>query len=105
MGAIFFGSILMQDFFIAEGDGLPRGVVENAAAPVKHVLSMYSLDTNEVIETFKHMSEQMVGGHESTGRQGPHSSLDSDKLLRILCHRNDQVASKFLKKQYKLSST
>jgi hypothetical protein len=44
MGAIFFGSILMQDFFIAEGDGLPRGVVENAAAPVKHVLSMYSLD-------------------------------------------------------------
>lgn len=35
-----------QDFFIAEGDGLPKGVVENAAAPVQQILNLYSLDVS-----------------------------------------------------------
>ncbi len=91
-------AILRQPIYeVGRGSALSSNYVEVSAD--------VNLQTNEVIETFKRMSEQMVGGHEITGRQGPHSSLDSDKLLRILCHRNDQVASKFLKKQYKLSST
>jgi len=36
----------LQDFFIAEGDGLPKGVVENAAASVQQILNLYSLDVS-----------------------------------------------------------
>lgn len=35
-----------QDFFIAEGDGLPKGVVENAASSVQQILNLYSLDVS-----------------------------------------------------------
>ncbi|KAG6556604.1 hypothetical protein Mapa_001545 [Marchantia paleacea] len=91
----------LKEFFIADGDGLPRGVVENAAAPVQQILNLYSLETNIVIDSFKRASEQMASGG-SVQRSGPRIATDADTLLRVLCHRLDREASKFLKKQYKL---
>ncbi|BBN07882.1 hypothetical protein MPTK1_4g07000 [Marchantia polymorpha subsp. ruderalis] len=91
----------LKEFFIADGDGLPRGVVENAAAPVQQILNLYSLETSIVIDSFKRASEQMASGG-SVQRSGPRIATDADTLLRVLCHRLDREASKFLKKQYKL---
>lgn len=38
-----------QDFFVAEGDGLPKGVVENAASSVQQILNLYSLDVRSPV--------------------------------------------------------
>lgn len=63
------------------------------------------LQTLQVIENFKRSSEQMVAGANPQRQGSGRIASDSDTLLRVLCHRVDQNASKFLKKQYKLSST
>lgn len=92
---------VLKDFFIAEGDGLPRAVVENTAAPVVQILNLYALETSIVVDNYKHASEAASpGANGSQGRgRGP---TDADTLLRVLCHRADRDASKFLKKVYKL---
>lgn len=41
---MLFLNATWQDFFIADGEGLPKGVVENAAASVQQILNLYSLD-------------------------------------------------------------
>lgn len=41
---MLFVNATWQDFFIADGEGLPKGVVENAAASVQQILNLYSLD-------------------------------------------------------------
>eukprot|EP00850_Spirogloea_muscicola_P012569 SM000082S22811 [mRNA] locus=s82:26155:33864:- [translate_table: standard] len=91
---------VLKEFFVADGDGLPRGVVENTTAPVQQILNLYSLDTHVVVENFKHASEVMVTSGNSAHRS--RSATDADTLLRVLCHRADRNASKFLKTQYKL---
>ena len=89
-----------NDSFLAGGDGLPHCVVENLLAPVQQITKLYSLGTHTVIENSMHTSEQAVVGHDSK-RYGRKSVKDADTLLRVLCHRSDREASKFLKKQYK----
>lgn len=96
---------VLKDFFIAEGDGLPKGVVENAASSVQQILNLYSLDTNQIIESFKRSGEQMAAGANPTRTGSTRYASDADTLLRVLCHRIDPVASKFLKTKLKLSST
>lgn len=91
---------ILKEFFMADGDGLSRGVVENAAVPVQQIISLYSLDTHPVIENLKHASEKMVTGGSSHGRSK--TVNDADTLLRVLCHKMDAEASSYLKKQYKL---
>eukprot|EP01018_Ginkgo_biloba_P012594 Gb_03723 [translate_table: standard] len=88
---------VLKDFFMAGGDGLPLGVVENASATVHQILKLYSLETHIVIDKLMHASE----GSDSQ-RYGCKSANDADTLLRVLCHRSDSEASKFLKKQYRL---
>ncbi|GLJ39640.1 hypothetical protein SUGI_0810350 [Cryptomeria japonica] len=92
---------ILKEFFMAGGDGIPRGVVENAAALVQQILKLYSLETHAVIENMRHASEQMATG-SNAHRNGNKTANDADTILRVLCHRSDSEASNFLKKQYKL---
>ncbi|XP_050232331.1 protein unc-13 homolog [Mercurialis annua] len=87
---------ILKEFFISGGDGLPRGVVENHIARIRHVIKLHSYETRELIDDLK-----CVSGVE---RQGGGSKLgaDTQTLLRILCHRSDSEASQFLKKQFKI---
>jgi len=96
---------VLKDFFIADGEGLPKGVVENAAASVQQILNLYSLDTNQVIENFKRASDQMAAGANPQRHGSTRYASDADTLLRVLSHRIDPVASKFLKTKLKLPST
>eukprot|EP00245_Coleochaete_scutata_P015380 TRINITY_DN6828_c0_g6_i1.p1 TRINITY_DN6828_c0_g6~~TRINITY_DN6828_c0_g6_i1.p1 ORF type:complete len:662 (-),score=136.36 TRINITY_DN6828_c0_g6_i1:359-2224(-) len=95
---------MLKDFFVAEGDGLPRGVVENTANPVAKILTLYTLNTDVIVDNFKQASEQMATAYDSTGtnKSSARSATDAETLLRILCHRADRDASKYLKKSYKL---
>lgn len=94
----------LKAFFIAGGDGLPRGVVESAAAPVQQILNLYSLDTPIVVDNFKRSSD-ILGSGKTAGTSKVRSATDANTLLRVLCHRADREASKFLKKQFKLPKT
>eukprot|EP00271_Cylindrocystis_brebissonii_P014575 TRINITY_DN35957_c0_g1_i1.p1 TRINITY_DN35957_c0_g1~~TRINITY_DN35957_c0_g1_i1.p1 ORF type:complete len:675 (-),score=124.68 TRINITY_DN35957_c0_g1_i1:592-2391(-) len=110
---------ILKDFFVADGDGLPRGVVENTAAPVQQILNLYTLDTNTVIDSFRQASDVLAqspgtplkGSSFSSGLPAAspgvrgRSAMDADTLLRVLCHRADREASKFLKKHYRLPKT
>lgn len=92
---------LLKDFFMAGGDGLPHGVVESSLAPVQQIAKLYSLGTRTVIGNLMHASGQPVVESDSR-RYGKKSAKDADTLLRVLCHRSDREASKYLKEQYKL---
>ncbi|GLJ55952.1 hypothetical protein SUGI_1201130 [Cryptomeria japonica] len=92
---------ILKDFFMAGGDGLPKNVVENAFAPVEQIVKLYGLKTEVIIESLMHESEHNSIGDDPK-RYGSRSSRDADTLLRVLCHRSDKEASKFLKKQYRL---
>ncbi|XP_015570896.2 protein unc-13 homolog [Ricinus communis] len=87
---------ILKEFFISGGDGLPRGVVENHIARVRHVIKLHSYETRELIDDLKSASglERQGGG----GKLG----ADTQTLLRILCHRSDSESSQFLKKQFKI---
>lgn len=90
----------LKDFFIADGDGLPAALVENAADSVKQVLELYRSETTVVIQNFKHASEQ-VGTPYTPQRTAKRASRDVDILLRVLCHKTDREALKFLKRHHK----
>ncbi|KAL8158855.1 hypothetical protein V2J09_000392 [Rumex salicifolius] len=80
---------VLKEFFISGGDGLPRGVVENLVANVRHIIKLQGHETRELIDELR-----------SSG--GSKVEADAKTLLRILCHRHDSEASQFLKKQYKI---
>lgn len=94
----------LKDFFIADGDGLPAALVENAADLVKQVLELYRSETTVIIQNFKHASEQ-VGSPYTPRRTGKRVSGDVDILLRVLCHKTDREALKFLKRHHKFPKT
>ncbi|KAI5083096.1 hypothetical protein GOP47_0002839 [Adiantum capillus-veneris] len=91
---------VLKELFMADGEGLPRGVVENMASHVRQIVDLYRKDARFVIESLKGASEQMVIG------AGPQKDVktanDEYTLLRVLCHKMDTEASSYLKKQYKL---
>ncbi|EPS69825.1 hypothetical protein M569_04933, partial [Genlisea aurea] len=88
---------VLKEFFISGGDGLPRGVVENHVALIRHVIKLHSYETRELIEEVKSASETELNGGRSRVLGG-----DAKTLIRILCHRSDSEASQFLKKQYNI---
>uniref|UniRef100_A0A2P2LJT9 Uncharacterized protein MANES_04G156900 n=2 Tax=Rhizophora mucronata TaxID=61149 RepID=A0A2P2LJT9_RHIMU len=88
---------VLKEFFISGGDGLPRGIVENHVARVRHVIKLHSYESRELTDDLRTSSglvQQSGGG----GKLG----ADTQTLLRILCHRSDSEASQFLKKQFKI---
>lgn len=68
-------------------------------------LRLFFSQTNQIIESFKRSGEQMAAGANPTRTGSTRYASDADTLLRVLCHRIDPVASKFLKTKLKLSST
>lgn len=96
----------LKDLFLADGDGLPRNVVEQAASPASQILTLFELPSNELIQIY---SASMGEGSRSSSRSssippttGKWNATDANTLLRVLCYRSDDTASKFLKKTYHL---
>ncbi|KAJ8767614.1 hypothetical protein K2173_018172 [Erythroxylum novogranatense] len=91
----------LKEFFVADGEGLPRSLVEHEAKFAHHILGLFSLQTESVIRMLMNASEHIsirLDSHKSG-----HMCLDDAyTLIRILCHKKDREASKFLKQQYQL---
>ncbi|KAH7421986.1 hypothetical protein KP509_13G084700 [Ceratopteris richardii] len=90
----------LKELFMADGEGLPRGVVDNMSARVKQIIDLYRKDARFIIESLRVASEQMMNA--SGSQMEVKTANDEYTLLRVLCHKMDAEASAYLKKQYKL---
>lgn len=90
----------LKDFFIADGDGLPAALVENAADYVKQVLELFRSETSVIIQNLKQAGEETENTH-TPKRTAKRASRSVEVLLRVLCHKTDREASKFVKKYHK----
>ncbi|XP_023635910.1 uncharacterized protein LOC17883429 isoform X2 [Capsella rubella] len=89
---------ILKEFFIADGEGLPRSLVEQEAKQAREILDLYSLETDMLIQMLMTASELINMGVSSEQRR----LEDAQTLVRVLCHKKDRNASKFLKRQYEL---
>ncbi|KAK8949233.1 hypothetical protein KSP39_PZI005546 [Platanthera zijinensis] len=98
----------LKDLYFADGDGLPVQLVEKAAMQVKSVFPLFRAETESLIVRFKQIVTETYGSStakskyplpETSGRWSP---TEANTILRVLCYRNDEAASKFLKKTYNL---
>ncbi|KAL6556752.1 hypothetical protein OROHE_006628 [Orobanche hederae] len=95
---------MLKDLFVAEGEGLPRSLVEKEAKIYHKILSLFSLQTESLIQMLMSSSEHISVG-VSSYKGGQRYRGDTHTLIRVLCHKNDREASKFLKRQYHLPSS
>ncbi|KAL5551787.1 hypothetical protein UlMin_001963 [Ulmus minor] len=89
----------LKEFFIADGEGLPRSLVEQEAKFSEQILGLYSVQTETIIQMLMTASEQISLGLES---HDPMNLINVHTLMRVLCHKKDSEASRFLKTQYQL---
>lgn len=97
----------IKDLFWANGDGLPMDVINKFSSTARDVIPLFRTETENIIERFRRLTLETYGSSAksrlplpaTTGQWGP---SDPNTLLRVLCYRNDDAASKFLKKTYNL---
>ncbi|MBA0852475.1 hypothetical protein Goshw_005711 [Gossypium schwendimanii] len=97
----------LKDLFWANGDGLPADLIDKFSATVRDVLPLFRTDTESLIERFKRMTLEAYGSSARSRLPLPPTSgqwnpTEPNTLLRVLCYRNDEAASRFLKKTYNL---
>ncbi|KVH95450.1 Mammalian uncoordinated homology 13, domain 2 [Cynara cardunculus var. scolymus] len=95
---------MLKDLFVADGEGLPRSLVEVESKLAHQILSLFSLDAESVIHMLMMASEYLSTGFELR-ISGQRSLDDANTLIRVLCHKKDREASKFLKLQYHLPAS
>ena len=94
----------LKDLFIADGDGLPADKVDREASLAAEIVSLFSLPTNELIQRFNTANGNGRSGAKPSlpPTMGNWSKSDPDTLLRVLCYRGDDSASKYLKRTFRL---
>ncbi|XWS17705.1 hypothetical protein CRYUN_Cryun33cG0090100 [Craigia yunnanensis] len=97
----------IKDLFWANGDGLPADLIDKFSATVRGVLPLFRTDTESLIERFRRVTLETYGSSAKSRLPLPPTSgqwnpTEPNTLLRVLCYRNDETASKFLKKTYNL---
>lgn len=97
----------LKDLFWANGDGLPTDVINKFSNTVRDVLPLFRTDTESLIERFRRLTLEAYGSSAKSRLPLPPTSgqwnpTEPNTLLRVVCYRNDEAASKFLKKTYNL---
>ncbi|KAL4342403.1 hypothetical protein GQ457_08G003890 [Hibiscus cannabinus] len=97
----------LKDLFWANGDGLPADLIDKFSATARGVLPLFRTDTDGLIERFRRVTLETYGSSAKSRLPLPPTSgqwnpTEPNTLLRVLCYRNDETASKFLKKTYNL---
>jgi hypothetical protein len=83
----------MAYMFYADGEGLRQEDIEEIMRKTLNIVQLMDEDTGALVALLK--------DKKALTRKG----LDQDTVLRVLCHRKDHSASKFLKKEYKIKKT
>ncbi|KAJ9130400.1 hypothetical protein P3X46_034637 [Hevea brasiliensis] len=97
----------LKDLFWANGDGLPAELIDKFSVTARGILPLYRTDTESLIERFRRVTLEAYGSSARSRLPLPPTSgewnpTEPNTLLRVLCYRNDEVATKFLKKTYNL---
>ncbi|XP_071722432.1 protein unc-13 homolog isoform X1 [Rutidosis leptorrhynchoides] len=97
----------LVDLFWSNGDGLPSDLIEKFSTRVESILPLFRADTENLVERFKSGILENYGASVKSRFPLPPTSgvwnpSEPNTLLRVLCNRNDELASKFLKKTYNL---
>ncbi|KAA3489995.1 Elongation factor Ts [Gossypium australe] len=97
----------LKDLFWANGDGLPADLIDKISSTVRGVLPLFRTDSESLIERFRRVTLETYGSSARSRLPLPPTSgqwnpTEPNTLLRVLCYRNDETASKFLKKTYNL---
>ncbi|XP_030463969.1 protein unc-13 homolog [Syzygium oleosum] len=97
--------------FCVSGEGLmSEDVVEKEAETVEMVIALMSQPTDKLIQDISVMMRKMDenGAEDMRKKQfvppttEQWSRSDPNTILRVLCHRNDQVANRFLKRTFQI---
>ena len=97
----------LKDLFWSNGDGLPADLIDKFSGTVRGVLPLFRTDTESLIQRFRQVTLETYGSSARSRlplppTSGQWNSTEPNTLLRVLCYRNDEAASKFLKKTYNL---
>ncbi|KAL1552404.1 protein unc-13 [Salvia divinorum] len=97
----------LTDLFSADGVGLPDDIIDKFSATVRNILPLLRTDTDSLIDRFKRMTLEAYGSSAKArlplpATSGQWSPTEPNTLLRVLCYRNDEAATRFLKKTYNL---
>lgn len=97
----------LKDLFWANGDGLPIELIDKFSATARGVLPLFRTDTESLIERFRRVTLETYGSSARSRLPLPPTSgqwnpTEPNTLLRVLCYRNDEAATRFLKKTYNL---
>ncbi|KAL6296368.1 hypothetical protein ACE6H2_004510 [Prunus campanulata] len=97
----------LKDLFWANGDGLPSELIDKFSTTVRGVLPLFRTDTESLVERFRRVTLESYGSSARSRLPLPPTSgqwnpTEPNTLLRVLCYRNDEAATKFLKKTYNL---
>ncbi|KAG8047209.1 hypothetical protein GUJ93_ZPchr0008g12809 [Zizania palustris] len=97
----------LRSLYVANGGGLLNELVDKASSEVKNILPLLRTDTATLIERFKQAISESYGSATKSGFPMPPvpaqwSPNNPNTILRVLCYRNDEMATKFLKKAYNL---
>ncbi|KAF3446403.1 hypothetical protein FNV43_RR11582 [Rhamnella rubrinervis] len=97
----------IKDVFWANGDGLPSELIDKFSTTVRGVLPLFRTDTESLIERFRRVTLETYGSSARSRLPLPPTSgqwnpTEPNTLLRVLCYRNDDASTKFLKKTYNL---
>lgn len=92
----------LVDLFWAHGDGLPIDLITEFSATVEGILPLFATDTESLIEKFKSLVVDNVDFQSLTLTPVQWDPNKPNTIFRVLCHRNDKLASKFLKNNFDL---
>ncbi|KAI5586365.1 hypothetical protein BDE02_06G208100 [Populus trichocarpa] len=97
----------LKDLFWANGDGLPTELIDKFSTTVRSILPLFRTDTESLIERYRRVTLETYGSSARSKLPLPPTSgqwnpTDPNTLLRMLCYRNDEAASRYLKKTYNL---
>lgn len=97
----------LKDLFWANGEGLPIELIDKFSATARGVLPLFRTDTESIIERFRRVTLETYGSSARSRLPLPPTSgqwnpTEPNTLLRVLCYRNDEAATRFLKKTYNL---
>ncbi|KAK4274266.1 hypothetical protein QN277_017516 [Acacia crassicarpa] len=97
----------LKDLFWANGDGLPCDLIDKFSTTARSILPLFRTETDSLIERFRRVTLETLGSSARSKLPLPPTSgqwnpSEPNTLLRVLCYRNDESASKFLKKTYNL---
>lgn len=99
----------IKDLFRADGEGLSDQTIEALATDIGSVVSLMAAPTDMLVDMYDWKSIASgkdgngVGSRVSTGGSDGatgQSSVGPQVAVRVLCHRSDRDASKFLKKRF-----